>query len=595
MDIKQVFIQLNEESKYSAVRISRQLSDAEERADRQRIGLISAIRIDFGRTLPDFLKGLNDFYSSSYIPLLNNSTVLKIHKKWRINKSIFSVLDSLFIEIKDSGIIGKKDALEKVVHCIELDPNNNVEHDKFKIWLTGKIVLNVYTQDNFDKLEMFIAAIWKNYSILYKLHVPEVFEPKLVDSRFKPIWSAFTLFKKHKAQPEIYYVFFNDFLLKLFDPVLAERNFLNFLKVFFMKNKLEIVRAFTYDDYLRLYEIQKISEPLFNKIPDLSKSDIVYSHKDRAFPQSTCFMQVFNLLSDYGVSYFFILNFFSKDLTGQEKEWFCDLINGGNLVNSKNLPFTLTKKVAHFFNILPEDLLQDSNKDVIQSIKSYYGISNQNYTLTQSLIYCGIYFDVRDVLDAQDVVRNLRRTGNIDFWMKTLCTLYHKGLRHNELNQVIDYVDDQVIRNGRKINFNTKKLSNLLEEVHTWHEELMLMRIGSYKRTYYLPKSEIKAYRIELKDKVYSIIQLLTNKELIEEGRTLRHCVGTYTDNCIDRGSYIFSLRLQDSTNNFIPLITIEVNDQRIRQKRGRFNRDCLKGEDNIIRGWAKENKLKFI
>jgi len=595
MDFKQVFIQLNEESQFGALRIDRQLTEIEDRVDRQLKGLISAIKIDFGRILSDFLKELNEFYKSDCTALLSNSTVLMIHRKWRINKSIFSVLESLFVEIKDSDIIGKKDVLEKIVRFIEIDPNRNVEHDKFKIWLTSNIILKVYTQDNYDKLEMFIAAIWKNYSVFYKLHVPEMFDPKLVDSNFKPIWSVFTLFKKQKAQPEIYYVFFNDFLLKLFDPVIAERDFLKFLKIFFNKNKLEIVRAFSYEDYLRLYEIQKISGPLFNRIPDLSNTDVVYSQLNRALPQSTCFMQVFNLLSGYGVSYFFVVNFFSKGLTGQEREWFSDLINGENLVVSKNLPFTLTKKVAHFFNILPEDLLRDSQVDLVQSIKSYYGALNQNYSLTQSLIYCAMYFDVRDMFYAQEVVRNLRRTVNLDFWMKTLSTLYHKGLRHNQLNQVIDYIDDQVIRNGRKINFNTKKLSNLLEEVHTWHEELALMRIGSYKRTYYLPKSEIKAYKIDYKDKVYSIIQLLSNKELVEEGRTLRHCVGTYADNCIDRGSFIFSLRLEDSDSGIIPLITIEVNDQAIRQKRGKFNRICFKEEDYIIRGWAKENKLRII
>lgn len=595
MDFKQVFIQLNEESHFGLVRITRQLTEVEGRIDRQRSGLISAIKLDFGRTLPEFLKNLNDFYKNADIPLLSNSLVLLIHKKWRINRSIFSVLESLFVEIKPSGFLEQKDILEKVVHGIEIDPNSNSEFDKFKIWLTSRIIFKVYTNDSFERLEMFLHAIWKNYSSLYTAHVPDEFDAKVVDAHFKPIWTAFALFKRRKALPEIYFKFFNDFLLRLFDPVITEKKFLRFLGVFFQKNKLEIVRAYSYDDYLRLYELQQLNEPLFNKIPDLSKTDVAYGYKDGSFPQSTCFYQVFELLSGYGISYFFIVNFFSKSHTGQEKEWFCDLVRGGNLVDSKNLPFTLTKKVAHFFNILPEDVRSNPQQDLLQSIKSHYGISNQNYSLTQSLIYCAIYFDVRDAEYTQEVMRNLRRTDNLDFWMRTLCLLYHKGLRQHELNQVIDYIDDQVIRNGRKINFNTKKLTNLLNEVHFWHEELMLMRIGSYKRTYYLPKSDIKAFKVEYKNNSYSIIQLLTNKELIEEGRSLRHCVGTYTENCIDRGSFIFSLRLEEAENVFVPLITIEVIDKTIRQKRGRANRNCLKEEEFIIREWAKENELKYI
>ena len=90
-------------------------------------------------------------------------------------------------------------------------------------------------------------------------------------------------------------------------------------------------------------------------------------------------------------------------------------------------------------------------------------------------------------------------------------------------------------------------------------------------------------------------MQLLTNKDLIEEGRTLSHCVGTYTDNCIDRGSYIFSLRLEREDEETLPLITIEVNANTIRQKKGKRNRSCSQEEDYIIRNWAKENELKFL
>ena len=90
-------------------------------------------------------------------------------------------------------------------------------------------------------------------------------------------------------------------------------------------------------------------------------------------------------------------------------------------------------------------------------------------------------------------------------------------------------------------------------------------------------------------------MQLLTNKNLIEEGRTLSHCVGTYTDNCIDRGSYIFSLRLEREDKAILPLVTIEVNANTILQRKGKRNRPCTQEEDYIIRNWAKENKLRFI
>jgi len=595
MEPKQIFIQLNEESQFDAVKITRPLNDLEDRVDRQRKGLLASIKMDFRKISPDFLIELNVLYQSTDIPLLSNSTVLMIHKKWRINKSIFNVLRFVFVEINDSQLLHRKEMMEKLIQCIELNPNGNVEHEKFKIWLTSKIIIQVYSEGNFDKFDNFINAIWRNYNTIYNLLVPDLFTPKLTDSFFKPIWLAFSIFKKQKAKPEIYLTFFNDFFIKLPEPFVLEKDFLTFLKIFFKKNKIDIVLGFSFRDYMRLYEFQKINEPLFNRIPDLSNTDIEYSHKDRTSAQTPCFKLVYNLLTDFGVSCFFIFKFFQDNLAQHEKEWFVDVLQGRNLVHSKNLPFKLTKKVAHFFNVLPEDWKGNSYPMLFQNPANYYGLTNINYNLTQSLIYCAIYFDVRDSHYTQEVIRNLRRTDNLDFWMNTLCKLYHKGLRENNLNQVIDYIDDKVIRNGRKIDFKTKKLSNLLEDVHTWHEELMLMRVGKYNRTYSLPKSEIDTFKIEYKDKKYKIKQLLTNKELIEEGRTLMHCVGTYTDNCIDRGSYIFSLQLVQENEEIKPLITIEVNDQKIRQKRGKRNRSCFKEEDYVINKWAKENKIKFI
>lgn len=595
MEAKQIFIQLNEESQYNSVKITRHLSNLEDRVDRQRNGLIAAIKMDFGKTSPIFLKELNNFYQSTEIPLLSNLTVLMIYKKWTINKSIFEVLRFLFTEINDSTLLESKELTDKIIHLVELQTNINVEHVKYKIWLTTKIILKVYGDGNFERLDDFIYLIWRNSPFMPKLFVPDIFKPKIVDAHFKPIWFAFSIFKKQTAKREIYYSFFNDLFSKLLEPEVAENDFLKFLKIVFEKNKIEVVKSFTFKDYMRLYKIQQVNNQLFDRLPDLSKTAIEYSYKDRTIKESHCFKLVYNLFADFGISYFFISHFMSGNLNAKEKEWLHDVLQGRNLVYSKNLPCTLTKKTAHFFNTIPQEWKNDTYELQFKSPKGLYGITNQNYTLTQSLIYCTIYYEVKDEIYTKEVLRNLRGADNIDFWISTLSKLYHKGLRVEDMNQIIDYIDDQVIRNGRQIDFNTKKVSNLWTEAFIWHEELRLMRIGNYRRTCNLPKSEINTYKIEYQDKKYKIKQLLTNKDLIEEGRTLSHCVGTYTNNCIDRGSFIFSLCLEQENDENTPLITIEVNANTIRQKKGKKNRSCSQEEDYIIRKWAKENKLKFL
>jgi hypothetical protein len=94
---------------------------------------------------------------------------------------------------------------------------------------------------------------------------------------------------------------------------------------------------------------------------------------------------------------------------------------------------------------------------------------------------------------------------------------------------------------------------------------------------------------------------------LAYEGGELGHCVGTYTNKCINYGTFIYSLREvfeyyeKDQTDEGEievvrtiekSLITIEVNKNYIVQKKGKKNRRCLPFEDRIIKIWAKENKL---
>jgi len=51
------------------------------------------------------------------------------------------------------------------------------------------------------------------------------------------------------------------------------------------------------------------------------------------------------------------------------------------------------------------------------------------------------------------------------------------------------------------------------------------------------------------------IIELTSGSELIEEGRLLKHCSGSYSQVCFEKGSHIFSIRSQDNK----PISTFEI------------------------------------
>ncbi|MBO0358157.1 PcfJ domain-containing protein [Hymenobacter sp. BT186] len=84
------------------------------------------------------------------------------------------------------------------------------------------------------------------------------------------------------------------------------------------------------------------------------------------------------------------------------------------------------------------------------------------------------------------------------------------------------------------------------------------------------------------------ITQLRTYGDLLDEGRTLRHCVASYLDSCRRGRSAIFSLTLNDTRT-----VTLEVQANRtIVQARGLFNRRPNDEESAWIQRWAADNCL---
>ena len=85
---------------------------------------------------------------------------------------------------------------------------------------------------------------------------------------------------------------------------------------------------------------------------------------------------------------------------------------------------------------------------------------------------------------------------------------------------------------------------------------------------------------------------MTTSWELYSEGALLHHCVYTYTNSCLAKNAFIFSLR-QIEGEHELPLVTIQVNkSMQIIQTKGAYNRETTAFEDGIIGIWAEKNKL---
>ena len=90
---------------------------------------------------------------------------------------------------------------------------------------------------------------------------------------------------------------------------------------------------------------------------------------------------------------------------------------------------------------------------------------------------------------------------------------------------------------------------------------------------------------LEYKGTYYSVVNPKTTDDIVNEGRYLHHCVGSYVNTVIKGATKILFFRNNDNID--IPLITLEVRDGVLRQYKGRQNRRPTDIEMNEIMRWA--------
>lgn len=155
-----------------------------------------------------------------------------------------------------------------------------------------------------------------------------------------------------------------------------------------------------------------------------------------------------------------------------------------------------------------------------------------------------------------------------------------------------DYIDDCV-----RLGMNLKDESVLFpKDVYAAHQNtIKQVKLKADE----MLNNKIKN-RLKILEKYYFeyngliIRPALSSNELIEEGKALNHCVGTYADRYAEGKTNIFVIRKLSNPDK--PYYTMEVADNRIKQTRGKNN--CAPTEDvkEFIEAFTKaklEKKLK--
>ena len=111
------------------------------------------------------------------------------------------------------------------------------------------------------------------------------------------------------------------------------------------------------------------------------------------------------------------------------------------------------------------------------------------------------------------------------------------------------------------------------------------------KQNKYLENFYEKAKGLEMSDSNYSIIACKDLMDLVKEGRSLSHCVGSYVTSVSEGREYILFLRKNDDIDT--PYFTIDVTPEgRVRQIHGYGNCNLDKEIKPFVNKWAKKFNL---
>jgi hypothetical protein len=126
-----------------------------------------------------------------------------------------------------------------------------------------------------------------------------------------------------------------------------------------------------------------------------------------------------------------------------------------------------------------------------------------------------------------------------------------------------------------------------------WPYSAKPQRLRSWSPTRIEGLSYVEPDRDQRPGRLWTIRELTDSRQLIEEGRQMRHCAARYADACARRISSIWSMRRHGAREDR-RILTIEVDHKRrqIVQARGKFNRPPTRQARAVMELWAQTNGL---
>ncbi len=322
-----------------------------------------------------------------------------------------------------------------------------------------------------------------------------------------------------------------------------------------------------------------------------------------------------HLLARYEVPLFMDTAWFESDpeLAQQQQEWFIVVGQGGN-IRRADTPIRLTKRMAHLF-------LQASKGNA----------------LMRNLRWAQVVGMGGDEALAQAVLRTRlgRKFDNDEFWSSVVLFLVNNAMMDPSwAGPVVDYVYQmkfaprRVVREEGGVDeapppqpdftMKGRSATKLLRQVEAWHGDLNRQHYVQFQTW---QPSGVRPFELEDETEEigkvrWTVQELLSSWELAAEGTAMSHCAVSYSDQCADGQTSIWSICAQregveDREN--VMTVAVDVAERTVTQARGRYNAlpnqkprtakirreartgylELLNRSNHVLRQWIDRERLR--
>lgn len=278
----------------------------------------------------------------------------------------------------------------------------------------------------------------------------------------------------------------------------------------------------------------------------------------------------FRLFCKYPVPDFLYKAFFEAG-NGLFIKWFIHLGAGKKVKELLSIPIPFTQKMGHYFLQAPSYL-----------------------TIPEALRWAqarGLYADDKLAERFAYSWLGTKPYSDEEFWEDFIRIVAAGGMfNHNKLTELIDYVRNTK-QNNAAYTLKGRTLQSLLRQSDAWHKQIVLV-----KGAQIWSASGIAGYEAKKKEEVVKMEELTGSKLLADEGRTMRHCVGSYVSYCVAGRTAIFSLRKYILDLQVETLATVEVNlyNKRVMQAKAKMNQKISDEARKHVEAWAYANGLSI-